>query len=164
MSALYKIPTLRKIGLHRAIYIGLPLGKIQTYRPTVTATRYQQRCLVVNLVHIYLVQSSVPASVQLSKSVQSRWSGRVSRDIFIRGARGALPPPLTFDNPKRSKIWYVACGTIIRRVGLAAAAKCESSAIGFRIFFKPFLDVLWDIWTSESRGVYRKVHNLGPLN
>ena len=45
---------------------------------------------------------------------------RVVRDIFIRGGggRGALSP---LDNPKRSKIWYVACGTIIRRV--AAAAK-----------------------------------------
>ena len=73
--------------------------------------------------------------------------------IFLSGGPGGHCPPLTFDNPKRSKIWYVACGTIIRRV--AAAAKCESSAIDFRIFFKPFLD---------SRGVYRKVHNRGPFN
>ena len=62
-----------------------------------------------------------------------------SRNIYIRGARGVLPP-LNFDNPKRSKIWYVACGTIIRRV--AEAAKCESSAIDFCYIFKPFLDVL----------------------
>ena len=80
---------------------------------------------------------------------------------YFYGGQGALPP-LTFDNPKRSKIWYVACGTIIGRV--AAAAKCKSSAIDFRIFFKPFLDVLGDIWTSESRGVYRKVHSRGPFN
>ena len=52
----------------------------------------------------------------------------VNRDIFIRGARGALPP-LNFDNPKRSKIWYVACGTIILN------AKCESSAIDFLDIF-----------------------------
>ena len=60
--------------------------------------------------------------------------------IFLSGGPGGHCPPLTFDNPKRSKIWYVACGMIIRRV--AAAAKCESSAIDFWIFFKPFLDVL----------------------
>ena len=47
----------------------------------------------------------------------------VCTGIFLsEGARGALPP-LNFDNPKRSKIWYVACGTIILN------AKCESSAI-----------------------------------
>ena len=51
----------------------------------------------------------------------------VGRDIFIRGGpRGALPP-LNFDNPKRSKIVYVACGTIIHRV--VAAAKCKSLVI-----------------------------------
>ena len=61
------------------------------------------------------------------------------RDIFIRGARGALPP-LNFDNPKRSKILYVTCGTIIRR--LVAAARCKSSVIDFWIFLKYFLDVL----------------------
>ena len=54
------------------------------------------------------------------------------RDIFIRGARGALPP-LNFDNPKRSKILYVRCGTIIRRV--VAAARCKRSVIDFLIFF-----------------------------
>ena len=80
--------------------------------------------------------------------------------IFLSGGTGGHCPLLNFDNPKRSKIWYVVCGTIIRRV--AAAAKCESSAIDFWIFFKPFLDVLWDIWTSEPRGV--KVHNCGPFN
>ena len=61
------------------------------------------------------------------------------RDIFIRGARGALPP-LNFDNPKRSNILYVMCGTIIRRV--VAAARCKSSVIDFWIFFKYCLDVL----------------------
>ena len=58
---------------------------------------------------------------------------------FIRGARWALPP-LNFDNPKRSEIVYVACGTIIRRV--VAAAKCKSSVIDFWIFLKYFFDVL----------------------
>ena len=62
----------------------------------------------------------------------------VSRDIFI-GGEGALPP-LNFDNPKRSQIWYVALGVISRRV--APGAKCESMAINFWIFFKPFWDVL----------------------
>ena len=61
------------------------------------------------------------------------------RDIFIRGARGALPP-LNFDNPKRSKILYVTCGTIIRCV--VAAARCKSSVIDFWIFLKYYLDVL----------------------
>ena len=27
------------------------------------------------------------------------------RDIFIGGAGGHCPPPLNFDNPKRSRIW-----------------------------------------------------------
>ena len=58
---------------------------------------------------------------------------------FYQGARGALPP-LTFDNSKRSKIVYVACGTIICRV--VTAAKCKSSVIDFWIFFKYLLDVL----------------------
>ena len=51
------------------------------------------------------------------------------------GAEGALSP-LNFDNPKRSKIWYVARGAISCRV--AAAAKCESAAIDFWIFFLTF--------------------------
>ena len=61
------------------------------------------------------------------------------RDIFIRGARGALPP-LNFDNPKRSKILYATCGTIIRRV--VAAARCKSWVIDFWIFLIYFWDVL----------------------
>ena len=63
---------------------------------------------------------------------------RLYQGYIYQGARGTMPP-LDFDNPKRSKIWYVACGTIIRRV--AAAAKCESLAIDIWIFFKPFSDV-----------------------
>ena len=52
-------------------------------------------------------------------------------DIVIGGgAEGALSP-LNFDNPKRSKIWYVARGAISRRVYIAATAKCESAAIDF---------------------------------
>ena len=55
--------------------------------------------------------------------------------MFIKGGggggQGALSL-LNFDNPKRSKIWYVMCGMIIRRV--VAAAKCESSSIDFWIF------------------------------
>ena len=50
---------------------------------------------------------------------------------FYQGGQGALPP-LNFDNPKGSKIVYVACGTIIRRV--VAAAKYKSSVIDFWIF------------------------------
>ena len=64
---------------------------------------------------------------------------RINSGRTFKGAEGALPP-LNFDNPKRSKIVYIAHGAISRRV--AAAAKCESAAIEFWIFFKPFLDVL----------------------
>ena len=63
--------------------------------------------------------------------------------IFLSGGGaddGALPPPLNFDNPKRPKIWYVARGAI--SLCAAAAAKCESTAIDYWIFFKAFLDVL----------------------
>ena len=61
-----------------------------------------------------------------------------STGIFLSGgeAEGALPP-LNFDNPKRSKIWCVVHGAIIRPI--AASAKCESAAIDFWIFFQPFL-------------------------
>ena len=48
------------------------------------------------------------------------------RDICIGEAEGALPPLSFFDNPKRSKICYVARG-----------AKIESK-IDFWIFLKPF--------------------------
>ena len=40
--------------------------------------------------------------------------------IFLSGGHC---PHLNFDNPKRSKMWYVACGKIIRRVVAAAYAK-----------------------------------------
>ena len=84
------------------------------------------------------------------------------------GGQGAFPSPLNFYNPKRSQIWR---GAISRCV--AQAAKCESAAIDFWIFFKPFGDVLWNIWISEPRGVgpterstivdlLIKIH--GPLN
>ena len=60
-----------------------------------------------------------------------------SQGYFFRGPGGHCPPPpLNFDNPKRFKIWYVVCGTIIRRV--AAAAKCESSAIDLWILLNLF--------------------------
>ena len=49
--------------------------------------------------------------------------------IFLSGGPGGHCPPLNFDNPKRSKIWYVVCGTIILN------AKCESSAIDFLDIF-----------------------------
>ena len=64
------------------------------------------------------------------------------------GAEGALPP-LHFDNPKRSKIWYVARGAISRRV---AAAKCKSAAIDFWIFFKTFFGCFvryLDLWATR---------------
>ena len=50
---------------------------------------------------------------------------------FYQGGQGGIAPPLNFENPKRSKIVYVTCGTIIRRV--VAAARCK---IGNR-----FLDI-----------------------
>ena len=83
------------------------------------------------------------------------------RDIFIREARGGAFPPLNFDILKRSKIWYVACGTIIRRV--AEAAKCKSSAIDFWIFVNLFL-MWYEMSGPLSHAVYRKVHNCGPFN
>ena len=52
---------------------------------------------------------------------------------LYQGGQGGIAPPLNFDNPKRSKILYVTCGTIIRRV--VAAARCKSSVIDFWIFF-----------------------------
>ena len=36
--------------------------------------------------------------------------------IFLSGGPGVIAPPLNFDNPKRSKMLYVTCGTIIRCV------------------------------------------------
>ena len=60
--------------------------------------------------------------------------------IFLSGGPGGHCPPLNFDNPKRSNILYVTCGTIIRRI--VAAARCKSSVIDFWIFLKYFLDVL----------------------
>ena len=83
-----------------------------------------------------LKKSKASGSYFVSVRKRSNTSGK---DIFIRGARGHCPP-LNFDNPKRSKMLYVTCGTIIRRV--VAAAKCKSSVIDFWIFFKYFLDVL----------------------
>ena len=75
---------------------------------------------------------------------------------FYQGGQGALPPPRILTTQKGPR-FCVTCGTIIRRV--VAAARCKSSVIDFWIFFKYFVDVLWDIWTSEPRGIYRKVHN-----
>ena len=95
----------------------------------------------------------------MARQMEIKWTGKVclavwvggGQGYFYQGGRGASP--LEFWQPKKVKtlVGYVKCGTILRRV--AAAAKCESSAIDFWIFLKPFLDVLWDIWTSESRGV-----------
>ena len=153
-------------------------------------------------------------------------SHTAGRDIFIRGARGALAPlefwqpkmvqdfvcHVRYDYPPRRLVGWLSGGftpcrhlrpssgrehTIVtysvrwwwlleewnkeetdhretipysfRQVArdllrVVAAARCKSSVIDFRIFFAYFLDVLWDIWTSEPRGVYRKVHNCGPFN
>ena len=44
-------------------------------------------------------------------------------------------PPLNFDNPKRSKIWYVVHGAINHCL---AAAKCESTVIDFGYFLNLF--------------------------
>ena len=80
----------------------------------------------------YLFQGNTTLNYHHKKSRSTDlWVATDTRDIFIRGARGALPP-LNFDNPKRSKIVYVTCGTIIRRV--VAAARCKSSVIYFWIF------------------------------
>ena len=59
---------------------------------------------------------------------------------FYQGGQGGIAPPLNFDNPKRSKMLYVTCSTIIRSV--VVAARCKSSVIDFWIFLKYFLDVL----------------------
>ena len=53
--------------------------------------------------------------------------------IFLSGGPGGHCPPLNFDNPKRSKMLNVTCGTIIRRV--VVAARYKSSVIDFWIFF-----------------------------
>ena len=63
----------------------------------------------------------------------------LGQGYFYQGGQGGIPP-LNFENPKRSKILYVTCGTIIRRV--VAAARCKSSLIDFWIFLKYLLDVL----------------------
>ena len=94
-------------------------------RPTYVCKLYVR--IYVRIVCIYYVCMYVCMYVYLC------------RDIFIRGARGALPPPLNLDNPKRSKMLYVTCGTIIRRV--VVAARCKSSVIDFWIFLKYFVDV-----------------------
>ena len=60
--------------------------------------------------------------------------------FYQGGGAGGHCPPLNFDNPKRSKILYVTCGTIIRRV--VVATRCKSSVIDFWIFLKYFVDVL----------------------
>ena len=85
-----------------------------------------------------------------------------SQGYFYQGGQGGIPP-LNFNNPKRFKIWYVACGTIIRRV--VAAAKCKSSVIDLLIFLNVFFGCFvrsLDPWSSHA--VYRKVHNCGPFN
>ena len=56
-------------------------------------------------------------------------AGTPAAGIFLSGGPGGIAAPLNFDNPKRSTIWYVACGTIILN------AKCESSAIDFLDIF-----------------------------
>ena len=54
----------------------------------------------------------------------------IPQGYFYQGGQGGIaPPPLNFDNPKRSKIVYVTCGTIIRRV--VVVARCKSSVIDF---------------------------------
>ena len=74
-------------------------------------------------------------------TITKEGNSAVSRDIFIGGGgAGGHCPPLNFDKPKRSKIVYVTCGTIIRRV--VAAARCKSSLIDFWRFLKYFGDVL----------------------
>ena len=81
--------------------------------------------------------------------------------IFLSGAL----PPLNFDNPKRSKIWYVTCGTIIHRV--VAVDKCKTSVIEFWIFVSTYrsterstiVDLLIKIPGPLNRAAYWKVHN-----
>ena len=62
----------------------------------------------------------------------------ICRDIFIRGARGAL----NFDNRKRSKIWYMS-----REV-----AKARQSI--FEYFFKPFFVFFSEISGPLSHAAY----------
>ena len=83
------------------------------------------------------------------------------KNIIIGGQRRHCPT-LNFNNPKRSKIVYVAHGAISRRV--AAAAKCESAAIDFWIFLKPFFGCFVRLSGPLSHAAYRKVHKRGPFN
>ena len=84
------------------------------------------------------------------------------RGYFYYGARGTLPP-LNFDNPKRSQIWHVACGMIIRRVAATARplkVKALQSIFGY------LLNLFWmfgEISGPLSHPVYRKVHNCVPF-
>ena len=88
--------------------------------------------------------------------------GAVTRDIFIRGARGHCPPPLNFYNPKRSQILYVTCGTIIRRV--VAAARCKSSVIDFWIFCEISGPLSHAAYTERSTIMDLLIKIPGPLN
>ena len=70
------------------------------------------------------------------------------------GAEGALPRWILTTQKGQKFAWYVARSAISRCV--AAAAKFMlNAAIDFWIFFKPFLNVLWDIWIPEPRGVQK---------
>ena len=79
-------------------------------------------------IHAAVIHKPGPGGVRFSGKWNSIWMSELTRKVddgqgyFYQGggARGALLP-LNFDNPKRSKIVYVACGTIIRCI--AAAAK-----------------------------------------
>ena len=80
----------------------------------------------------YLPEMSRPLVVIRVGGSHSTSSQHHSGRFLSGGPGGALPPPLNFDNPKRSKSVYVTCGTIIRRV--VVAARCKSSVIDFWIF------------------------------
>ena len=104
-----------------------------------------------NRVAIYIVYTRIVFTIWWLVSIAG---------IFLSGggARGALPP-LNFDNPKRSKMLYVTCGTIIRRVYIVVAARCKSSVIDL-IFFGCVVRYL-DLWATRR---IEKGPQCGPFN
>ena len=82
-------------------------------------------------IHARIGAHSIQGYFLMAETTEGYRSGLevpTGQGYFYQGGQGALPP-LNFDNPKRSKIWYVACSTIILN------AKCESSAIDFLDIF-----------------------------
>ena len=119
--------------------------------------------------HNHVIPTWIGATLATSVqgAIQINWCTSVQppTGIFLSGGLA----PLNLDNPKRSKIWYVVCSTIIRHV--AAAAKCESSAIDFWMFlnlFWMFCEISGPLshaaYTERSTIVDLLIKIPGPLN